>query len=434
MQTPTGEDPQAGAPRSILRDRTFRLFWVGESISLLGSTISTFTLPLVAVVVLQASPGQMGLILALGEAPPIVIGLLAGAYVDRVRRRRLLIGIDLAAAAIVASIPLMHALDLLTIQWMYGTSLLFGAVGALAWPAWNAFVPSLVSKERLVDANSKMMLSWSASGVIGPGIGGVLVELIRAPATLLVDALSFLVSALVLSRLRVAEKTTADQVDLQPLMKRIALGIRTAFLEPMQRAVTAPRAILDFVDAMSLAVYAIYVLRTVDLTPFLLGLIFACGATGFVAGSLVVGRVERRLGAGRAALLGLLLVGLSPFTMVLANDDHSDLLNILLLGFPGVLGGFGGVIQYVTLSSIRQAITPDAVLGRVYASVGVVGGLMSVAGAITGGFLGEAIGLRPTIFLVACLYTLPVVYAILSPLRKATTRDVDDQARAEAFP
>jgi MFS family permease len=410
----------------VFRNRDFRLLWIGESISIFGGSIGSFAFSLVAAVVLHATPGQMGLIIALGRIPTFALGLFAGALVDRLPRRQMLIAIDLSLAFIVASVPLLYALDLLNIYWLYANSIVFGAVHTFAGPAWSAFLPSVVTKDRLVDANSKMMLSFSSSGVIGPGIAAVLVEVIRAPATMLVDAGSFLVSAAILARIRVNEVIERDKQKLEGLVPRIAAGLRIAFLDRMQRALTAPRAILDLVDAMAFAIYVLYVVRTVGLSTFLLGVTYACGAIGFTLGSVFAGRIERRLGAGRTALFGLILVGMSPFTMILANDANPTYLNVVYLSLPGLLGGFGGMVQHVMLLSLRQAITPNELLGRVHGSVGVLRGLMGIAGAAIGGWLGEAIGLRPTIAVVAVAYTIPVWYALVSPLKTASTRDEVD--------
>jgi MFS family permease len=189
----------------------------------------------------------------------------------------------------------------------------------------------------------------------------------------------------------------------------------------MQRAITAPLVLLYLVDALSLSVYVIFVLRVVRLSPGSLGLVFMMGATGFLVGSAVAPRIERRMGAGRAALLGLGLVGASPFTMVLADAGHPLWLNLFFLGFPGLLGGFGGIVQAVMLLSLRKAITPDHLIGRVYGSIGVLGGLMVIAGASIGGWLGETIGPRATVLVAAFGYTVPFLWTLFTPLRTATT-------------
>ncbi len=198
----------------------------------------------------------------------------------------------------------------------------------------------------------------------------------------------------------------------------------------MQRAITTPFVLLEFVNALSFAVYAIFVLEVVGLEPAALGIVFAIASGGFLAGSAVAPWLERRMGAGRAAILGLGLVGASPFTMVLAHADHPLALNLFLLGLPGVVGGFGGIVQWVMLSSLRQAITPERLLGRVYASVGALSGVMTILGALVGGFLGEPqrLGPRGTILVAAIGYTIPFFWTLFGPIRHATTSASSEEA------
>jgi MFS family permease len=410
--------------RSVLRDRNFLRLWIGETVSILGTTISDFAIAIVAVVMLQATPAQIGLLRALGEAPTIVLGLFVGVWVDRIRRRRLLVTLDLLAALAVASIPIAYVLGVLSLGQLFVLAAVWGVLGTFWAPAWGAFLPTVVERDRLVDANSKLTLSMSATGVVGPGLAGFLVQVLTAPVAMVVDAASFVISAVCVGGVRTREaSTSAQDEDRAPLRERIREGLRVAFFDPMQRAVTAPLAMLEFVNALSFAVYTIFVLEVVDLPPAALGAILAIASVGFLAGSAVAPRLERRARAGRAAILGLGLVGLSPFTMVLASREHALWLNLVFLGIPGIVGGFGGIIQWVMLSSIRQAITPEHVLGRVYASIGVLGGLMTIAGALIGGFLGETerLGPRGTILVAALAYTVPFWWSLFGPLRDATT-------------
>jgi MFS family permease len=424
---PPGTEPNA-ARRSVLRDRNFLRFWTGEMVSMLGNSITGFAIAIVAVEMLHATPGQMGLLRALDMLPAIVVGLFVGVWVDRVRRRRLLVVLDLCAAGALASVPVAYLFWKLTIEHLYVLGFTFGVLGTFWWPAWNAFLPAVVSRDRLVDANSKLSLSMSATGMVGPGIAGVLVDLLSAPVALIADAISFLVSAVAIGGVRTRERPAVDQEDdASPIRERIGEGLRVAFLDPMQRALTAPMVILEFVDALSLAVYAIFTLRTVDLRPAALGIVFTTAGLGFLLGSTVAPRLERRMRPGRAALLGLALVGVSPFTMVLADADHPLVLNLVFLGLPGIIGGFGGVIQWVMLSSLRQAITPERVLGRVYASVGVLSGALAIVGALLGGYLAAEgrLGPRGTILVAAIGYTIPFFSSLFSPLRDATTSGSD---------
>jgi MFS family permease len=204
------------------------------------------------------------------------------------------------------------------------------------------------------------------------------------------------------------------------MVAQIREGLRVTFLDPMQRAVTIPRAILDFFDAFSLSVIVIYVIREVGMSPGLMGLAFALSSVGFVVGSLVAPRFERRFGVSGAILWGLALIGASPYTMVAANDALPDWVNVSFFALPGLIGGFGGVIQHAGFQAIRQTITPERLLGRVYASSSFVGRVLWLVGALAGGFFGEAVGLRPAVVVAAVGYAIPFLYALTSsPLRTA---------------
>src|SRR5436190_4377986 len=407
-------------PSAIWSQRQFVRFWLGETISMIGSSVSGFALPLVAVITLHATPGQLGILRALGSVPGIFLGLFAGVWVDRVSRQRLLIATELIAALLVASVPVSYVVGSLSLVQLAIVGLGFGILAPFWWPAWNAFLPSVVEPDLLFDANSKMVLSWSISGITGPGLGGVLVQIIGAPFALLFDAGSFVVSSVFLLtvRPRIEERNTTDQREGR-VSARIAEGLRLTFLDPMQRAVTIPRAILDFFDAFSMAVVVIYVIRVVGLSPGTMGLAFALSSVGFVIGSVVAPRFERRAGIDGAILWGLALVAASPYTMVIANRSLPTWENVLFFAMPGLIGGFGGVIQHIGLQTLRQTITPEHVLGRVYASAGVLGEVMMVLGALAGGFIGEAVGLRPAVVVLSLGYGIPFLYAVSSPLRTA---------------
>jgi MFS family permease len=410
-----------GRFRPVLRERNLVRLLVGETISNLGSAITSFAFAIVAVVMLEASPRQMGLIRALGELPAVALGLFVGLWVDRFSRRRLLVSLNLLAAVAVASVPVSYLAGTLSIGQLYVLSVAFGILGAFWEPAWNAFLPSVVTNDQLVDANSKLTVSGSATGVVGPGLAGILVDVLTAPIAMVGDAMSFVVAALSVRGVRSRERPIPSEEDRAPIRRRIGEGLRVAFFDPMQRAITAPQVLLYLVDALSLSVYVIFTLRVVGLSPASLGVVLMVGAASFLAGSAVAPRIERRIGAGRAALLGLALVGASPFTMLLAAESHPLWLNLFFLGFPALLGGFGGIIQAVMLISLRQAITPERAIGRVYGSIGVLGGLMTICGALIGGALGETIGPRLTILVAAFGYTVPFFWSLFTPLRTATT-------------
>jgi MFS family permease len=404
-------------PSPIWTERQFVRFWTGQSISMIGSSVTDFALPLVAVITLDVSPSEMGVLRAVGAAPGILVGLFAGVWVDRVSRKRLLISSELIAACLITSIPVAYVLGPLSYGHLIAVAFCFGVLGPFWWPAWNAFLPSVVEPGLLFEANSKLLFSWSATGVIGPGLGGILVQSVGAPFALLFDAGSFVASSAFVAsvRPRVKERS-GDDVEGR-MLQRIREGLRVTFLVPMQRAITIPRAILDLLDAFSLAVIVIYVIREVGLSPGLMGLAFALSSVGFVIGSVVAPRFERRFGVARTILWGLALIAASPYTMVAANDTLPDWVNVAFFALPGLIGGFGGVIQHAGYQSIRQSITPERLLGRVYASASFLGRVLWLVGALAGGFLGDAIGLRPTVLIASVGYAIPLVYALSSPIR-----------------
>ena len=419
----------------IWKQRNFRLLWFGETISLLGSTVSHFALPVVAVVTLHVSAGQMGLMRALGSAPSIVLGLLAGVWVDRLDRRRLLVATNLLAAALMASVPIAHLLGTLTVFHLYALWFAFGFLGAFWWPAWNSFLPTIVAPDDLVEANSKVEFAWSSMGVAGPALGALLISWFTAPGVLAFDAVTFVVCAAFIVRIRPPAVTTEDGPRVGTF-RQIGDGLRATFADVMQRAITIPRVILDFVDGLSLTVFAIYVIREVGLSPQLLGVSLALSWVGFALGAAIAPRLERRIGIGTMIVLGLLLVGISPYTMVIANSRFSDWVNVVFLAIPGWVGGFGGIVQFIGLTALRQSLTPRRLLGRVYASSNVVGEVATLLGALTGGLLGDTIGLRPAIATAAILYGIPFLYALASPLRRASrvAEEAEEDAETEAEP
>lgn len=416
----------------IWKHRSFRRFWIGETISLVGSNLSLFALPLIAAVTLDVTPGQMGVMRAFGSAPAILLGLLAGAWVDLVSRKRLLIWLNLAAAAIVVTVPISYALGSITLGHLLVLFLAFGLLDPFWTPAYNALLPSLVEPDLLVDANSKIMLSFSATGILGPGLGAALVGIFAAPVIMVFDAVSYVASAWFLAGVVPIRAEQPEKTHGGSIFRQIGEGLRLTFLDPMQRAITIPRAWLDLIDALATTIVVLYILREVRLTPSLMGVAFALSSAGFVAGSIIAPRVERRLGMGGAIVLGLGLVAASPYTMVIANDGLPDAVNVLFFALPGFIGGLGGVIQWIGLSSLRQSITPERLLGRVYASAGVLGEILTVTGALIGGLLGETLGLRPAIAIAAVAYGVPFLYSLVSPLRQAYVADTRADASAAA--
>jgi MFS family permease len=408
--------------------------WVADTVSLFGSSLSSFALPLVAIITLGATTEQMGIMQAVQGLPVLFLGLLAGVWVDRANVRRLLIRLDLLAAAVIVVVPVTYALGVLSLPVLYAVQLGFGFLSPFWWPAYNRFLPQVVGTASLVDANSKVNLAVSATHAIGPTLAGALVQVLKAPVLVVADSVSFLVSAVLYRRIEVRNQPAPREQEPGSVVVDIRAGLRTVFSDRLQRSLTIPRAVLDVVDAMAGAIYVIFAIRFVGLSPGALGLVFSLSSVGFLVGSVLTPRMERNLGAGHLSVLGLLLVGVSPYTMLLADAGHPSWLNVLFLVIPGLVGGFGGMLQFIGMNAIRQSVTPEGILGRVFATTQTLRALLTIVGALVGGLLGGAIGLRPTIGVCCVGYGLPFCYSLVAPFRSMTIKSETEPEESPPIP
>jgi len=307
------------AQRHLLRsDPTFRTLWLGQTISMMGSQITAYALPLFAVLTLHATPTQMGTLRALEYAPAMLIGLVAGVWVDRLRRRPLLIGADLVQAALLVILPLAAALGLLRLGVLDTVVALLSLVGVFSGAAAGAIVPVLVPQDRLIQANSALATSGSTTQIIGPGLAGILVQAMTAPVAVLVDALSFLLSALALGRIHVREADPPPAAQRPSLRAEVGEGLRMVIGTPILRAFVASSATLDVFWNALMAVYFLYITRDLRLPPAAYGLIFGLGSIGALLGSLAAGPVSRRLGLGPAVIVAQFVLGAAGLLIALS--------------------------------------------------------------------------------------------------------------------
>ncbi len=407
------------APSSTLwRHADFMKLWAGQTVSQFGSMVTRDALPLIGVLVLRASPWQMGLLSAAGSAPVLFFGLLAGAWVDRLRRRPILIAADLGRALLVASIPLAALFGRLTLGHLYVVAALAGVLTVFFDVAYQAFLPSLVAPEQIFEGNSKLGLTGSLAEIVVPGITGLLVQIISAPFTLAVDALSFLGSALSLALIRAPEPAPPARGPQASVAREIGEGLRLAWGQPVLRALALTAAWGSFFGGFYGALYSLYALDVLGLTPAVLGLIIACGGVGALLGAAAARPLARRLGQGPALILSSALMGLFGLLTPLAGGP--TWLAILLLALPQLAGDLFRAVFEISALSLRQSITPVHLLGRVSASVGFLAGGVGTLGLLAGGLLGSAIGIRPAIWVAAVgglAATLLLVYSPLPALR-----------------
>ncbi|MFD8530755.1 MFS transporter [Streptosporangium canum] len=404
-------------PPSLFRHRNFMLLFSADTISQFGTQISLLALPLVAVLALGAGEFETGLLIAAETAAFLLVGLPAGVWVDRMRRRRILIAADLVRGALLASVPITWWLGALTLPHLYGVALGMGLATVFFDIAYQSYLPSLVGRDQLVDGNAKLEIVRSAAGVAGPGAGGGLIQVLTAPVAVLADAVSFLGSALFLWRIDAVEQTL-DPAERRGLLKEIGEGLRFVATHRILRMIAASTATANFTGGMLAAVEMIFLTRVLGLSPGAIGLLFSAAALGGLVGAAIVGTVGRRAGTARTIWLSILVTG--PFMLLVPLSGPGWGTSLFAIGM--FMNGVGVVLYNVSQVSFRQSVTPEHMLGRMNATMRfVVWGTLPLGG-LAGGVLGEIFGARTTLWISVLLALLAVVPLLLSPLR--TMRDL----------
>jgi hypothetical protein len=291
----------------VWHNAAFLKLWTGQTISSFGSAITRLALPLTAITILQVTPVQMGILGATSTLPVLLFSLFAGVWVDRVRRRGLLIGVEVAQALVLCSIPLLASFGLLSVDYLYGVGFLSGCLGLLFNLAYTSFLPSLVGRTDLVDSNSKLALSDSVASVLGPGLAGALLQVVSTPLALLVDAISFLISAVFLHLIRVEEAPPARSRRSSTLWTDIGEGLRMLFAHPLLRATTIGAALGSFAFSMQSTVLILFLTRQLHLAPIVVGAILASSGIAALGGALLAGPIARQFGIGPAIIWGTVL-------------------------------------------------------------------------------------------------------------------------------
>lgn len=398
----------------LLRHVEFRRFWTGQTISVLGDQISFLALPLAAVLVLEASAAEMGLLGAANLIPHLLLSLPVGVWLDRMeRRRRVMIAADLGRAVLLGSIPFAYAFDALSIGQLYGVAFLTGCLTVFFDISYSTIFVSVTPERRFVEANSLLHGSRSLAAVGGPSLGGLLVQALGAPIALLVDAISFVGSAIFLRRIRAPEPALEPQADGR-LRARVAAGFRFIFGSRVLRSSLACVATINFFNFMFWALFVLYATRTLGVEPGALGLILAAGAIGGVIGAVVAGRVGRRIGVGPAYALGCLVFPLPLLLVPLA--DGPELAIVAMLIAAEFVSSIGVMVLDISGNSINTAITPDRLRARVTGANRFVNYGVRPLGSLAGGFLGAAIGLRPTLWIAAAGAIAGVLWLLPSPI------------------
>jgi MFS family permease len=397
----------------LWRHRDFVVFWTADSLSWVGNHITQLALPLVAVMTLDASAFQVGLLAAAGQAPLFLFGLFAGAWIERRRRRPILVWADLGRAMLLAIIPLAAWFDRLSINLLYVVAFAVGVLTVFFDVTYRSYLPSLVGRDKLTDANSKLEASASTAQVGGPFLGGVVVGVLGAPFAILVDAASFLGSAVLLRRIE-AEEAAPEPHAGQSMWRQIGEGMGFVTRDATLRALAGCGAVTNFAGYIFLSMYILFMERELGLGATAIGFVFAAGGLGALIGALFAGRAAAQFGAGPAIVLGQLGFGVTGLLVPLAVLVPSVALPLVVAA--EFLQWMTLLVYIINAVSLRQTITPDALQGRVNATfLFATRGVMPL-GSLAGGVLGGLIGLPLTLVVGEIGMFLAVLLLLRSPL------------------
>jgi MFS family permease len=401
--------------RGLWRHPDFIKLWSAQTVSQFGSQITLLALPLAAIDVLHASAFEVAALTTVGFLPFLLVSLPAGVWVDRLRRRPILIAGDFARAALLASVPIVYAFDALTIWQLYAVAFCAGVATVCFDIAYQSYLPALVERDDLVDGNAKLEISRSIAQLGGPGIGGLLVGLLKAPVAILFDAISFLASALLILGIRKAESSPRAE-GTEPARMRTELweGLRYVLTHPYLKNIAACTALFNFFGLMQFAVLLVFARRELGLSSTLIGLALTAGNIGPMLAAIKARSISNRFGVGPTIIGASMLAG--PMFLLIPFAPHGAWA-LAVLGPAFLVGGFANVTYNVNQLSLRQAITPERLQGRMNAVMRfIVWGTIPL-GSLIGGGLASWIGLKPTLIVGGIGCTLPFLPVLLSPVR-----------------
>jgi len=460
----TPATPPATPRRSLFRKPNFAKLWTAATISLFGTGVSQLAIPFIAAVVLSASPGEVGLLSTIEFLPFLLFTLPAGVWVDRFPRRRILVIGDVGRAVMLATIPIAAAAGALTIWQLYVVGFVNGVMTVFFDVADQSYLPTILERDELVEGNSKLQISFSASQILGQPLGGGFVALLTAPVAVLVDAVSYLGSAALILSIRekaanvvgslrapatpaedvlateadesavssaagvsVAVETAAAEADLtagagevepgRGMRQQILDGLRFITRHEYLGNIAATTGISNLFTNIGAAIFPVFAYRTLGMTPASVGLIGGLAGAGILLGALITTRIQDRIGVGRTIILGAAATGPVGLLVPIASPDTA----LLLIGASFFLVSICNVVYNVSQVSLRQAITPDRLLGRMNASMRfLVWGTIPI-GSLIGAGLSEVIGVQQTVWVSAVLGLFSFLPVLFSTVRRVQT-------------
>jgi MFS family permease len=406
-------DQTATAPIPILRNRSFLWLWSGDAISQLGAQFTALAIPVLAVTLLGATEWEVGLLNAAQTAAFLIVGLPAGAWIDRMLKRRVMIAADLVRAVTLAAVPTLWFAGALEVWHLYVVGAVVGVATVFFDVSYQSYVPILLPGSQVGSGNSKLEVTAQIARIGGPGLAGALLTIVSAPVLLIVDAVSYVFSAFAIWRVRDTE-VAPDPAEREPLVKEIGEGIGFVFRHPLIRRIVGTTATTNFFGLLVTTLEVIFVLNMLGLSTTVLGLMFSVGAVGGLLGAIATPWITKRIGEGTALSVSAIGFPIAMLGFPLAWVFPDAAIPLLLAG--AFLESFLVLVYNITQVTMRQRLCPPRLLGRMNASIRfVVWGVLPIA-SVLAGFLGTVIGIVPTMWIGVAGSVLGAGFVVLSPL------------------
>jgi MFS family permease len=400
----------------LWRNSAFVRVWSAATISIFGSLITRMAIPFVAILVLDAGPVEVSILRAVELGSALVVGLVAGAWVDRLRRRRVLIWADLGRAALLLTIPLAHVAGVLTLWQLLAAAALASVLTTFFDAADNAYLPTVVEREGLVEANAALAASGSAAEFSAFGLSGFLIGVLTAPIAVVLDALTFVVSAVLLGGIRREESAPPSRAEREPVLREIAEGLRLVGSNPVLRAFAVAQMLHHTMWGVFGATWLLFATRDLGLGPEPIGLIAGVGGAASFIGAVAAARSTRRWGIGPVAIGALVFAAIGNAFIPLAPSGL-PLVALACLLVQQLVGDSAATVFDITETTVRQTLVADRQLGRVASTVHVASVAAQLAATIGAGVLAETIGLRATTVFAPIGVLLGAVFLWASPVR-----------------
>jgi len=401
----------------LWRHRDFRLLWTGQTISVFGSLTTRLALPLTAIIYLDASALNVVFLGSTNVVAGLLVGLFAGALADRMRRRSIMVAVDVARAAVLGSVPLAAAFGALGMPQLYAVQFLAGSLTVLFDVAYQAYLPTLVEEHELVEGNGKLTATASVAEFSAFSASGWFVQLLTAPGAILIDACTFIASAWSLLRIEAREPAPRPAHERESLRAEIATGLRAVRDDRVLRALAVGWMSLSLVSGLMSSVFLLFTNRQLGFSPGVLGLIFGIGGVTAFFGAVVSGWMARRFGSGGAIVIGLAMGATGILLMSGASD--ASLFAAALLIAQQVISDPGWTIYEINQVSLRQAMAPPDVLGRINGAMQVAGMAAFLAGTLVAGMVAELVSPRAVVVIAAGVGFAGAFYLLTSPVRSA---------------